>query len=120
MDIRVSFFLNNKVIVASNDMKKAIDAINENAITTPDGKGKIIDPLLNGYVDYDSEKDAGYIQMLMSADLIEVNGGVFKVLRRELRANEPKLLSIYVEPLNPNIDLNYPNAFSVEVVRRKI
>lgn len=87
MEIRVSFFLNDKIVAAGDEL---IDAMELSGID---------DPMFKGWDYYDSEKDAGYIQMLMHADTVTINGGDFKVVNRHVRASKPHALWITVEPI---------------------
>jgi len=112
MEIRVSFLINDRVITANKKIKEAVAKLNEDYAIRGH---KIVDPLFEGWQYLDSEKDSGYIQMLMNADVVDVNGGEFRVLKRTLKASSPQGLWIEVEPFDSNTKLNYVNNFQVEV-----
>ncbi|MCY6485784.1 hypothetical protein OW763_15800 [Clostridium aestuarii] len=63
---------------------------------------KIYDDLImTGYEDFNLAKpeDVAFLDLLMKADTVEVNGGEYKIVERQIRANKPRGLWIMVQPI---------------------
>lgn len=95
--IRVMFFIQDinmhiTPVLVKSEVKKIFE---ENS--------KINDDLiLKGWEDLSLNlpEDAAYMNLLINADTVEVNGGLFKIRERQIRANIPRGLWIMVEPIN--------------------
>lgn len=94
--IRVMFFTKDMdmhimPVVVKDEVKKIFEL-----------NSKINDDLmLKGWEDLSLNlpEDAAYLNLLLNADTIEVNGGLFKIIERQIRANVPRGLWIMVEPI---------------------
>jgi len=94
--IRVMFFTRDvnmhiTPVIVSNEVKKIFE---ENSKTNDD-------LITKGWEDFNLNlpEDAAYLNLLLNADTIEVNGGLFKIVERQIRANIPRGLWIMVEPI---------------------
>ncbi|MDV3425862.1 MAG: hypothetical protein LIR50_01060 [Bacillota bacterium] len=60
------------------------------------------DLILKGWEDFNLNlpEDAAYLNILLNSDTIEVNGGLFKIVEKQVKANIPRGLWIMVEPMD--------------------
>ena len=57
--------------------------------------------IINGWEDLNlnQPEDVAYLNLLTYANTVEVNGGLYKIIERQVRANIPRGLWIMVEPI---------------------
>lgn len=95
--LRVMFFKRDSDMhITPVVVKEEVKVIYEKNSNTND------DLIIKGWEDFNLNipEDAAYLNILLNADTIEVNGGLFKIVEKQVRANIPRGLWIIVEPID--------------------